>query len=127
MHGLGENVRDWLFVDDHTAALQLLFERRVPGGNHSVGGNATRRNLDVVRSSRALFDELRPTAHAGGYASLLSFVADLPGDDFRYAVDASNLQRELGWSATENFESDLRTTVLWYLENSAWAKRVQSG
>jgi dTDP-glucose 4,6-dehydratase len=127
VYGRGENIRDWLFVDDHVAALRLVFDRGLPGETYNVGGNSERTNLDVVRQICAVLDELQPSGLEGGYASLLRFVADRPGHDFRYAIDSSRIERELRWQRAESFETGLRKTVRWYLENEDWVARVQSG
>ncbi len=127
VYGKGENVRDWLYVDDHAAALQLVFERGVPGETYNVGGNSERRNIDVVKTLCALLDELAPNAAIGPHASLITYVTDRPGHDLRYAIDASKIERELGWRPAETFESGLRKTVRWYLDNQRWCERVQSG
>ena len=127
VYGGGENVRDWLFVDDHADALLAALERGRPGETYNVGGNSERRNIDVVRAICALLDELAPDPAVGTHESLVRFVADRPGHDLRYAVDAGKAHRELGWYPRETFDSGLRRTVEWYLENREWSARVQSG
>ncbi|MDQ3949730.1 MAG: dTDP-glucose 4,6-dehydratase [Gemmatimonadota bacterium] len=127
VYGRGENVRDWLFVDDHAAALVAALERGRPGETYNMGGESERRNLDVVHAICALVDELAPSAAIGPRAALVTFVADRPGHDLRYAIDASKARRELGWAPSETFESGLRKTVEWYLANQPWCERVQSG
>ena len=127
VYGQGANVRDWLFVHDHAVALQLAFERGTPGETYNVGGDSERRNIDVVRGICALLDELAPDPAIGTHESLITFVKDRPGHDQRYAIDASRIQRELGWRAEETFESGLRKTLQWYLANQRWCERVQSG
>lgn len=126
VYGRGENVRDWLFVDDHARALRLVLDKGRPGETYNISGGNERRNLDVVREICALLDELRPAA-AGRHERLVSFIADRPGHDYRYALDASKLQRDLGWSPRENFATGLRQTVEWYLANTGWTERVMSG
>jgi dTDP-glucose 4,6-dehydratase len=126
VYGRGENVRDWLYVDDHADALVAAFERGRPGETYNVGGHNEVRNIDVVHRVCALLDELAPDP-AGPYARLVAFVADRPGHDARYAVDASKIQRELGWAPKETFDTGLRKTVAWYLANAAWRERVLSG
>ncbi|MFO1091066.1 MAG: dTDP-glucose 4,6-dehydratase [Hyphomicrobiales bacterium] len=118
VYGRGENVRDWLFVDDHVRALLAILERGVIGQSYNVGGRAERKNLDVVETICRLLDELRPAS--ASRTELIKFVEDRPGHDFRYAIDPSKIERELGWSAQETFSSGLRRTVNWYLENEAW-------
>jgi dTDP-glucose 4,6-dehydratase len=117
VYGDGKNVRDWLFVDDHCAAVRLVLERGRIGETYNIGGNCERANIDVVKTVCALLDEMRPRK-GGRYAELISFVTDRPGHDRRYAIDASKIARELGWRPRESFESGLRKTVRWYLENS---------
>ncbi len=126
VYGRGENVRDWLYVDDHADALIAAFERGRPGETYNVGGDSELRNLDVVRALCALLDELAPDP-AGPYARLVAFVADRPGHDARYAIDASKAARELGWAPRETFATGLRKTVAWYLANRRWSERVLSG
>jgi dTDP-glucose 4,6-dehydratase len=125
VYGKGENVRDWLYVDDHAAGLQQVLERGTPGATYLFGGDSERRNIDVVRVICRMLDELHPAGQE--HARLIEFVADRPGHDLRYAIDASKVESELGWRATETFESGLRKTITWYLENEDWWRRVQSG
>ena len=127
VYGRGENVRDWLFVDDHAEALLLVASRGRVGETYCVSGREERRNIDVVRQICALVDELAPSPECPTRESLITFVADRPGHDLRYAVDSSKLQRELGWTPRESFASGLRKTVAWYLTNRAWWERVRSG
>jgi len=126
VYGKGDNVRDWLYVDDHARALRLALAKGLPGKTYNVGGNNERQNIDVVRTVCALLDELRPDP-AGPYARLISFVTDRPGHDQRYAIDATKIRAELGWSPREDFASGIRKTVVWYLENPAWVEHVMSG
>lgn len=126
VYGRGENVRDWLYVDDHVRALRLVLERGTPGETYNVGGGNERRNIDVVRAICGLLDELRPSA-AGPHERLVTYVKDRPGHDHRYAIDATKLRRELGWAPREHFESGLRRTVEWYLGNTDWVSRITSG
>ena len=118
VYGKGENVRDWLYVDDHARALDLIVERGRPGETYNVGGRNERRNIDVVRRICAVLDDLLPGA--APRESLIAFVADRPGHDARYAIDASKLETELGWRARENFDSGIERTVRWYLDNEWW-------
>ena len=127
VYGMGENVRDWLYVDDHAAALQLVFEKGTPGETYNVGGNSERKNIEVVHTLCDLLDELAPDAKIGSHRKLITHVKDRPGHDLRYAIDASKIARELGWHPRETFESGLRKTVQWYLDNQRWCERVQSG
>ena len=127
VYGRGENVRDWLHVEDHADALLRVLERGRPGGTYLFGGGNERRNIDVVRRICALLDELAPAAAIGPRERLITFVEDRPGHDLRYAIDASAAERELEWRPAQDFESGLRRTVEWYLENRAWWERVRSG
>jgi dTDP-glucose 4,6-dehydratase len=126
VYGKGENVRDWLYVDDHARALRLALEQGVPGETYNVGGSNERRNIEVVRTVCTILDELRPDP-AGPYDRLISFVTDRPGHDHRYAIDATKIRSELGWTPRENFESGIRKTVQWYLDNPEWVEHVMSG
>jgi dTDP-glucose 4,6-dehydratase len=127
VYGKGENVRDWLFVENHAQALALVLREGRVGETYNVGANAERRNIDVVRALCALLDELAPNAKIGPRERLIEFVDDRPGHDLRYAMDCAKLERDLGWSAAESFESGLRKTVRWFLANKTWWERVQSG
>ncbi len=127
VYGSGANVRDWLHVEDHARALALIAERGRIGESYNVGGSAERSNLQVVKAICALMDELTPDAVIGPRESLIRFVADRPGHDQRYAIDASKIERELGWRPQESFESGLSKTVAWYLENRDWWGRIRSG
>jgi dTDP-glucose 4,6-dehydratase len=127
VYGRGENVRDWLFVDDHVDALIAAFDRGAPGATYCIGGDAERRNVDVVRAICTLLDELAPDPSIGDRTSLIEFVRDRPGHDLRYAMDAARIRGELGWKPRETFESGLRRTVKWYMANRPWWERVRSG
>lgn len=120
VYGDGSNVRDWLFVDDHARALQAVFEHGVPGETYNVGGNAERQNIEVVRAICYILDEVRPRADGKSYADQITFVPDRPGHDHRYAIDASKIQNELGWTPSVTFEEGINQTVRWYLENRDW-------
>jgi dTDP-glucose 4,6-dehydratase len=127
IYGKGDNVRDWLYVDDHARALRLVFEHGIPGETYNVGGHNEKTNLEVVDTLCALLDELKPRDDGRAYREQKITVADRPGHDKRYAIDATKIERELGWTPQESFESGLRKTVLWYLENSDWIAHVVSG
>ena len=127
IYGKGDNVRDWLYVDDHARALRLVFERGVAGETYNIGGHNEKTNLEVIDSLCALLDELRPRNDGKPYRQQKTFVADRPGHDHRYAIDAAKIQRELGWTPRENFASGLRKTVEWYLSNDQWIAHVVSG
>jgi len=120
VYGRGENIRDWLFVDDHVAALQCVFEQGEPGRTYNVGGNAEQRNIDVVKAICAILDRLAPRADGVAYEAQIRFVIDRPGHDARYGIDASRISSELNWEPRESFASGLEKTVTWYLANEAW-------
>ena len=120
IYGKGDQVRDWLYVEDHVRALQAVFERGEVGRTYNVGGHNERQNIEVVKTLCAILDELRPRADGRGYAKQMTEVADRPGHDKRYAIDASRIGDELGWHPAETFESGIRKTVEWYLANEAW-------
>jgi len=119
IYGKGANVRDWLYVDDHARALLLVNEKGVPGETYNVGGRNERTNLEVVKTVCAILDELRPRKN-GRYDELITYVADRPGHDLRYAIDPTKLMTELGWRPRENFETGIRKTIEWYLSNEWW-------
>jgi dTDP-glucose 4,6-dehydratase len=123
VYGDGANVRDWLYVLDHCDAIRAVLERGRAGETYNIGGGAERRNIDVVLAICALLDRLKPLA-SGRHADLIQFVADRPGHDRRYAMDASKLRRALGWAPRESFESGLEKTVRWYLRNESWTAKV---
>jgi len=127
VYGDGANVRDWLFVEDHCSAVRAVLERGRPGETYNIGGNSERRNLDVVTTICDLVDEMRPDSGIGSRRKLITFVKDRPGHDRRYAIDASKVARELGWSPAEQFESGLRRTVRWYLEHLSWVEDIRTG
>jgi dTDP-glucose 4,6-dehydratase len=118
VYGKGENVRDWLYVEDHARALDLIAERGRVGETYNVGGRNERRNIDVVRKICSVLDSVTPGDRPR--EELIEFVTDRPGHDARYAIDATKLENELGWAARENFDSGIETTVRWYLENDWW-------
>jgi dTDP-glucose 4,6-dehydratase len=127
VYGDGANVRDWLFVEDHCSAIRAVLERGRVGETYNVGGNSERKNIDVVTTICDLVDEMRPDVKIGSRRKLITYVKDRPGHDRRYAIDATKLAREIGWEPAERFESGLRRTVRWYLENPAWVENVRSG
>lgn len=127
IYGDGLQVRDWLFVGDHCAALETILNRGVPGETYNIGGNAEKTNLEVVHTLCELLDELRPSTDGISRKQQIRFVADRPGHDRRYAIDASKIQAELGWQAQTDFSTGLRATVEWYLASENWIKRVQDG
>ena len=119
VYGKGDNVRDWLYVDDHAKALALVLEKGVPGETYNVGGNNERTNLEVVETICDILDDLSPK-EAGAYRDQIIFVKDRPGHDKRYAIDATKLKTQLGWQPEENFDTGIRRTVQWYLDNEWW-------
>jgi len=127
VYGRGDNIRDWLFVDDHVRALRTVFEKGVAGESYMVGGNNERTNLQVVEVICDTLDGIEPRADGRSYREQISFVADRPGHDFRYAIDAGKLQSELGWAPRENFESGMARTIRWYLDNRDWWQDILSG
>ena len=137
VYGKGANVRDWLFVDDHARALLLVNEKGAPGETYNVGGHNERTNLEVVKTVCAILDELRPRGGTDGasgssapsprYEDLIAYVADRPGHDLRYAIDPAKLMDELGWRPRENFETGIRKTVQWYLDNEWWWGPIHRG
>jgi dTDP-glucose 4,6-dehydratase len=127
VYGKGANVRDWLYVEDHARALVTAVLDGAVGVTYCIGGHNEKTNLDVVETICALMDELAPNAKIGRRKSLIDFVADRPGHDLRYAIDAGKISSELGWEPRETFESGLRKTVEWYLANRSWWERIRSG
>jgi dTDP-glucose 4,6-dehydratase len=125
VYGKGDNVRDWLYVEDHARALRLVAEKGRIGESYNIGGHNERTNIDVVRTICAILDELHP--EGAPHDRLITFVADRPGHDKRYAIDASKIERELGWTPLETFETGLRRTVEWYLANRSWWQAVLDG
>lgn len=120
VYGTGSNVRDWLYVDDHARALQVVFERGEPGRTYNIGGNSEQKNIDVVHTLCDVLDRSQPRADGRSYREQIAFVADRPGHDARYAIDATRIRDELGWEPGETFESGLGKTIEWYLENKPW-------
>ena len=127
VYGQGENVRDWLHVEDHAEALTLVLRKGRPGETYNVGGDSERRNIDVVRGICRLLDEMLPNNANRPHERLIQFVTDRPGHDARYAIDASKIRDELGWRPRHDFDAGLRDTVRWFLENRGWWERVMSG
>jgi dTDP-glucose 4,6-dehydratase len=129
VYGNGLQIRDWLYVEDHAKALIKVVTEGVIGETYNIGGHNEKTNLEVVETICALLEELAPKKPAGvnNYRDLITFVKDRPGHDARYAIDASKIERELGWVPDETFETGLRKTVQWYLDNTSWWERVLSG
>ncbi len=126
IYGSGDNVRDWLYVDDHAEALVLAVEKGVIGQTYNVGGNNEYTNLQVVEAICTVLDELRPRANGDSYKQLIKFVEDRAGHDKRYAIDATKITQHLGWRPRENFSSGIRKTVQWYLNHSQWWKPIRA-
>jgi len=126
VYGDGQQVRDWLYVKDHCSGIRRVLEAGKPGETYNIGGNNEKPNIDIVHAVCALLDELRPRA-GGSYREQVAFIKDRPGHDRRYAIDASKMMRELGWKPADTFETGIRKTVQWYLDNPEWVTHVQSG
>ena len=125
VYGTGKNVRDWLYVGDHCAGIRAALARGKPGETYNIGGNSERTNLEVVHAVCAILDEMRPAG--APHAKLITFVEDRAGHDWRYAINAEKIKRELGWEPTKTFAAGLRETVQWYLSNAEWIRNVTSG
>ena len=127
IYGNGQQVRDWLFVEDHARALYVVATQGIVGETYNIGGHNEKQNIEVVRTICQILDELQPRADQQSYASLITFVKDRPGHDQRYAIDASKIKNELGWVPKQSFETGIRQTVEWYLSHLDWCHRVQDG
>ena len=127
IYGTGENIRDWLYVDDHARALLLVMKQGRAGETYNIGGHNEVTNIDVVRTLCGILDDREPAKDGRPYAELITYVKDRPGHDMRYAIDASKIQRDLGWLPEETFETGLAKTVDWYLANQQWIERVLDG
>jgi len=125
VYGKGENVRDWLFVGDHCDAIQTVLAKGEMGETYNIGGNNEIKNIDVVTIICSLLDEIFPRENGSSYSDLITFVKDRPGHDFRYAIDARKIRNDLGWSPNESFETGIRKTIHWYLDNQNWWKAIQ--
>lgn len=127
VYGAGANVRDWLFVEDHARALELVATTGKLGESYNIGGSSERTNLNVVEAICAILDKKRPRANGKAYGELITFVTDRPGHDRRYAIDASKIEQELGWKPRESFETGLEKTITWYLSNAWWWQPIRNG
>lgn len=127
VYGNGQQIRDWLFVEDHARALYKVVTEGEVGETYNIGGHNEKQNIEVVKTICKILDELKPQANGQTYESLITFVKDRPGHDLRYAIDATKIQNELGWTPTETFETGIRKTVEWYLNNLDWCHRVLDG
>jgi dTDP-glucose 4,6-dehydratase len=124
IYGKGENIRDWLYVEDHCDALKLVCLQGTPGETYNIGGNNELRNIDLVNDICTILDELKPAPNGLSYKQHITFVADRPGHDLRYAIDASKIRNELGWAPKQDRKSGIRKTVVWYLENIDWWQKI---
>lgn len=127
VYGDGQQIRDWLYVKDHCSAIRRVLEAGILGETYNVGGWNEKANIDIVKTICALLDEYRPQVDGKSYADQITYVKDRPGHDRRYAIDATKIERDLGWRPAETFETGIRKTVAWYLENTAWVENVQNG
>ncbi len=127
IYGDGMQIRDWLYVSDHCSAIRRVLEAGRPGETYNIGGWNEKPNIDIVHTLCALLDQLRPKADGTSYTSQITTVTDRPGHDRRYAIDATKIHKELGWKPAETFDTGIRKTVQWYLDNAAWVNQVQSG
>lgn len=127
IYGTGNQIRDWLFVEDHARALYQVVTQGAIGETYNIGGHNEKQNIEVVKTICKILDQLRPQANAQPYENLITFVKDRPGHDLRYAIDATKIERELGWKPQETFETGIRKTVEWYLNNLEWCRHVQDG
>ena len=127
IYGKGDQIRDWLFVEDHARALYQVVTTGAVGQTYNIGGHNEKQNIEVVKTICNILDELKPQANGQKYESLIKFVEDRPGHDLRYAIDAAKIEKELGWTPQETFETGIRKTVAWYLNNLDWCRRVQDG
>jgi len=126
VYGKGDQIRDWLYVEDHAEALLTVLEKGLIGKTYCIGGHNEKTNISVVQAICHLLDELKPKSDRTSYLTQIKFVADRPGHDHRYAIDASKIKNELGWTPKETFESGIKKTVLWYLENQAWCEKIRA-
>jgi dTDP-glucose 4,6-dehydratase len=127
IYGDGQQIRDWLYVKDHCSAIRRVLEAGKSGETYNVGGWNEKPNLEVVNTICSILDELRSKLDGSSYASQITYVKDRPGHDRRYAIDATKLERELGWKPAETFDTGIRKTVKWYLDNQDWINHVISG
>ena len=125
VYGTGANIRDWLYVEDHARALEMVATQGSVGESYNIGGNAEKRNIEVVETICDFLDEIRPSPSGGSYREQVDFVTDRPGHDRRYAIDASKIARELGWSPAESFDSGLKKTIQWYIDNEWWWRPIR--
>jgi len=127
IYGKGENIRDWLYIEDHVSALYTVLTKGKIGEKYNIGGNSELKNIDVAKAVCSILDELLPNSSHAPHEDLIEFVKDRPGHDLRYAIDFSHIKKELDWEPTESFETGLKKTVQWYLDNMDWCERIASG
>ena len=125
VYGNGQNIRDWLYVNDHCRAIHLIFKNGCIGDTYNIGGNNEIKNLDIVNIICELMNELKPSKK-GDYKNLITFVEDRPGHDYRYAIDSTKIKKELGWKPMETFTSGIRKTIKWYIKNESWWRKIQN-
>ncbi len=125
IYGKGDNIRDWLYVEDHVRALCCVLDNGAPGETYNIGGNSEKTNLEIVNDICDILDEIQPLEHS--YSEQIEFVDDRPGHDLRYAIDSTKIQSQLGWSAKEDLDKGLRKTILWYIDNQQWCVNVSEG
>ncbi len=126
VYGDGQNVRDWLYVDDHCRAISTIYENGLVGETYNIGGNNEIKNIDIVNTICSILDEIKPLENDKSYSDLIKFVEDRPGHDFRYAINAEKIQKKLNWFPTELFETGIKKTVEWYLKNESWWRMIQN-
>ena len=127
IYGTGKNIRDWLYVNDHCDAISIILEKAIPGESYNIGGNCEKNNLEVVGAIVKILDKEYPRNDGKSYSEQIMFVKDRPGHDLRYAINASKIKKELGWTPSSNFNQGIRDTVLWYLSNEEWVRNIKNG
>ena len=127
IYGKGENIRDWLYVEDHCDAIYTVLQKGKIGETYNIGGNCEKTNLEIVENICNILDDIKPSSDGKSYKDQITFVKDRPGHDFRYAMDITKIKKELGWQPKESFETGIRKTINWYLNNQDWVKRITSG
>ena len=126
VYGDGQNIRDWLYVDDHCRAIKTIYENGLIGETYNIGGNNEIKNIEIVNTVCSILDEFRPLENSKTYSDQIKFVRDRPGHDFRYAINAEKIQKELNWFPFESFDTGIKKTIQWYLENETWWRMIQN-
>ncbi len=126
IYGKGENIRDWLYVEDHCRAIDLILQDGTIGDTYNIGGNNEIRNIDIVKSICSVLDKLKPATSGKSYHDLIAYVTDRPGHDFRYSIDSTKIKNELNWTPKETFDTGLIKTIEWYLNNETWWKKIHN-